>query len=92
MRIDLPDPIKFMELLVKLTKCNVKLPITGVSLDSRKAKPGDLFIALVGDKVDGHKYLFQAAEKNCAAAIVSKPDNSIKIQQIPVNDPTTTIT
>ena len=92
MRIDLPDPIKFMELLVKLTKCNVKLPITGVSLDSRKAKPGDLFIALVGEKLDGHKYLFQAAEKNCAAAIVSKPDNSIKIQQIPVNDPTTTIT
>ena len=92
MRIDLPDPIKFMELLVKLTRCDVKVPITGVSLDSRKAKPGDLFIALIGDKVDGHKYLFQAAEKKCAAAIVSKPNNSIKIQQISVDDPTTTIT
>ena len=52
-----------------------------VTLDSRKAKSGDLFIALVGDRVDGHKYLFQAAENNCAAAIVSKPNNSIKIQQ-----------
>ncbi len=48
--------------------------ITGVAIDSRAVKPGDLFVALVGEKTDGHKYLQQAMEKGAAAAAISLPD------------------
>lgn len=40
--------------------------------DSRKCKEGDLFIALKGEKTDGHLYLEEVAKKGALAAIVSK--------------------
>ncbi len=48
--------------------------ITGVAIDSRAVKPGDLFVALVGENTDGHKYLAQAVEKGAVAVAVSMPD------------------
>ena len=44
--------------------------IDGVSTDTRSARPGDLFIALRGSHFDGHRFLAQAAEAGCRAAIV----------------------
>ena len=35
--------------------------IIGVSTDSRSIRPGDLFVALSGDRFDGHNYLEQVA-------------------------------
>lgn len=48
--------------------------ITGVAIDSRMVKPGDLFVAIVGEKQDGHQYLHQAMEKGAAAVAISRPD------------------
>ena len=47
---------------------------TGVTTDSRKVKRGDLFVALVGDKFDGHDYVDVAVAGGAAGAIVSRPD------------------
>ena len=47
--------------------------ITGVQIDSRKVKPGDLFVAIKGEKVDGHAYIDMAASLGAAAALVEKP-------------------
>ena len=44
--------------------------ITGVSTDTRSARAGDLFIALSGERFDGHTFLRQAAEAGCMAAVV----------------------
>lgn len=44
--------------------------ITGVSIDTRTIKPGDLFVALRADR-DGHDFVAQALEKGAAAAMVS---------------------
>lgn len=44
----------------------------GVSIDSRSVSPGDLFIALKGDRFDGHDYVSAALEAGAAAAIVSE--------------------
>lgn len=44
---------------------------TGLSIDTRTIKPGDLFVALQGDHGDGHDYVAQAFEKGAAAAVVS---------------------
>ena len=43
---------------------------TWVSTDSRTVKRGDLFIALRGDKFDGHKFVAVAKEKGAVAAMV----------------------
>ncbi len=47
--------------------------ITGISVDSRAVKAGDLFVALTGEKTDGHQYVQQAIEKGAAAVVISKP-------------------
>jgi UDP-N-acetylmuramoyl-tripeptide--D-alanyl-D-alanine ligase len=46
--------------------------ITRVCTDSRKVRPGDLFIALNGEKYDGHNFLGDAAQKGAAAAMVDR--------------------
>lgn len=49
---------------------NNPVPITGVSIDSRKVKPGDLFVAIKGDRFDGHDFLSTAADNGGACAII----------------------
>ncbi|GLQ50711.1 UDP-N-acetylmuramoyl-tripeptide--D-alanyl-D-alanine ligase [Dyella flava] len=46
--------------------------ITGVEIDSRKVKPGDLFVAFKGERVDGHDYLADAKAHGAAAALVER--------------------
>ena len=43
---------------------------TGYSIDSRTLNPGDLFIALPGERFDGHDYVASALEKGAVAALV----------------------
>ena len=43
--------------------------ITGVNIDSRMVEPGDLFIAMRGTQVDGHKYIAAAEEKGAVAIV-----------------------
>ena len=43
----------------------------GVSIDTRTIQPGDIFIALKGEKIDGHNYVQEALRKGAVAAIVS---------------------
>jgi UDP-N-acetylmuramoyl-tripeptide--D-alanyl-D-alanine ligase len=44
---------------------------SGVSTDSRSLAPGDLFVAIKGDKFDGHDFVSQAFDRGAAAAIVA---------------------
>lgn len=43
-----------------------------VCTDSRQAQPGDLFIALAGEKFDGHDFLAEVARREVAAVVVEK--------------------
>jgi UDP-N-acetylmuramoyl-tripeptide--D-alanyl-D-alanine ligase len=45
--------------------------VTGVSIDTRTIRPGDLFVALSAAR-DGHDFVAQALEKGAAAALVSR--------------------
>ena len=47
--------------------------IGAVSTDTRSLQPGDLFVALVGERFDGHDYLDIARQKGASAALVSRP-------------------
>ncbi|MHA7819172.1 MAG: UDP-N-acetylmuramoyl-tripeptide--D-alanyl-D-alanine ligase [Erythrobacter sp.] len=46
---------------------------SGVEMDSRDVRPGDLFVALKGEAMDGHKFVASAFEKGAVAAIVDRP-------------------
>lgn len=43
---------------------------TGLSLDSRSIKPHELFIAIRGEKFDGHNFIELAKQRGAAAAMV----------------------
>lgn len=44
---------------------------SGISIDTRTLRPGDLFFALRGPRFDGHAFLAQASQKGASAAVVS---------------------
>jgi UDP-N-acetylmuramoyl-tripeptide--D-alanyl-D-alanine ligase len=46
--------------------------VSRVCTDSRLARPGDLFIAICGDRFDGHDYLTDALGQGAEAAVVSR--------------------
>ncbi len=48
------------------------LPIHGGAVDSRRVEPGNVFIALPGERTDGHLFLADAAHRGAAAFIVSR--------------------
>jgi len=55
--------------------------VTGpVEYDSRKVTPGGLFLALPGEHVDGHDYVAAATAAGAAAAIVTRPVDSPRIE------------
>ena len=46
-------------------------PIGGVSIDSRALGPGDLFVAIRGDRFDGHRFVNEAVSAGAVGALVS---------------------
>ena len=61
--------------------------MTGATIDTRKLKPGDLFVALPGTNTHGRDFLQAAAKGGAAAALVDKHDSGIALPQIVVSDP-----
>src|SRR5260221_2115416 len=51
-------------------ECDQEAVAMGYSIDSRTLNPGDLFIAIAGERFDGHDYVEAALEKGAAGAIV----------------------
>jgi UDP-N-acetylmuramoyl-tripeptide--D-alanyl-D-alanine ligase len=45
--------------------------VTGVSIDSRTLSGGELFVAIVGPRFDGHEFIAAAAQAGASAALVS---------------------
>ena len=47
-------------------------PVRGGAVDSRAVEPGNLFVALPGERTDGHQFLEAAAAAGAAAVLVSR--------------------
>ena len=48
-------------------------PITGIGHDSRTVRPGDLFVALAGQRHDAQRYVPEALERGAAAIVAEAP-------------------
>lgn len=46
--------------------------IQGIAIDSRAVEPGDLFVAIPGERVDGHDYVPAAVERGAVAVLVQR--------------------
>ena len=50
----------------------VTKPLTAVTIDSRAVKPGDIFVAIKGDKHDGHDFVASALRAGAGLGLVSR--------------------
>ena len=48
------------------------LMASGYSIDSRTVAPGELFVAVRGDRLDGHDFIVAAVERGAIAAVVAR--------------------
>jgi UDP-N-acetylmuramyl-tripeptide synthetase len=51
---------------------NTEVEIQGVTYDSRKIRPGYLFICIRGEHHDGHAYISEAAAKGAVAVVIDR--------------------
>ena len=60
----------------------------GISIDSRTIKKGNLFVAIPGERYDGHQFVIDAQNKGASLVIISKEKiNQVekkKLKEIPV--------
>ncbi len=64
---------------------NTDVEITGIAYDSRKVKPGYLFVAIKGFETDGHKYIGSAVE-NGAVAVIGEDSIECSVTYVKVPD------
>ncbi len=57
--------------------------LTGVSHDSRTLQPGQLYIALEGDRFDGHDFVEEAFDRGAAGAMVKRGRMDSRLRQRP---------
>lgn len=62
------------------------LQATGVSTDSRHVQPGEVFLALRGDRFDGHEFVTKALQQGALVAIVDHPlvDHALPDEAMPL--------
>jgi UDP-N-acetylmuramoyl-tripeptide--D-alanyl-D-alanine ligase len=64
-----------------------RVAISGVTTDSRRISAGDLFVALTGERFDGHEFVAEAIRRGAAAALVSRRvQGDLPIPQVLVDD------
>lgn len=63
-------------------------PISGICIDSRQAKLGQVFVAIKGDTFDGHDFILQAVNQGAVAVICSRMISGVNVPQWIVPDTT----
>jgi len=61
-----------LEALTGARPSNAGREITAAFADSRQVTPGSLFVALPGERLDGHDYVGEAFQARAAAALIQK--------------------
>ena len=77
------EPIRICEIVTAvggaLWKGNPNAEVTSVSTNSRKLEPGALFVPIVGEKVDAHRFIPMALNTGAAACFTQQePEEGLK--------------
>jgi UDP-N-acetylmuramoyl-L-alanyl-D-glutamate--2,6-diaminopimelate ligase len=68
-----PAPMSLSQLLGSDKETFADTIISGMQLDSRKVRPGDVFLALPGEMHDGRQFIEQAVANGAAAVLAQAP-------------------
>jgi UDP-N-acetylmuramoyl-tripeptide--D-alanyl-D-alanine ligase len=75
--VRVPPTIRIDELLAavggRLDGPTSVTAIDGASVDSRRVTPGSMYVALRGERVDGHRFVVEALRAGAVAALVERP-------------------
>lgn len=74
----------------QILKCAPLNPtaVTGIGIDSRLIKPGNLFIAICGERFNGHDFVAEAVANGAAAIVCNKITPHLSVPQLLVPDTT----
>ncbi|MEO1086564.1 MAG: Mur ligase family protein, partial [Acidobacteriota bacterium] len=84
-------PVNGLRLDALLEAVGVELPgstadwpvVTGVACDSRRVQPGDLFVAIVGERFDGRRFVLAAVEAGAVAILGPAPEPGVGDVDVP---------
>lgn len=95
MKLTLSRIAEILNVDANASRIDPEAVVIGYSIDSRTIRPGELFFAVKGEKLDGHDYVGQALEKGAIAAVVEQarmtqadvallrvPDTLLALQQL----------
>ena len=85
MRVSLPDPTQFEVVFRSITGHTIPL-VGGIATDSRECRSGDLYIAIAGERADGHDFVDNAVKNGATAVLVARSVEADAYQAL-VNDP-----
>ena len=75
--VRVPPTIRLDDLLAatggRLQGPGSRISVTGASVDSRRITPGSIYVALRGERVDGHGFVVDALRAGAAGALVERP-------------------
>jgi UDP-N-acetylmuramoyl-L-alanyl-D-glutamate--2,6-diaminopimelate ligase len=68
------------------------VPITGIAIDSRVVKTGDLFVAMKGGISDGHDFIPKAIANGAAAVVGEKQMDGLSVPYVRIENPRQALT
>ena len=73
-------------ILKNIVKTDLTLSVSGLSLNTKTLKKGDVFVALQGEKTHGIEFIENAIEKGCVAVLIDGKDFDCKVPSIRVDN------
>lgn len=64
--------------------CPRDIPISSITIDSRHVQPGQLFVAIRGERFDGHDFIAEVAHLGASAVVCEHPMSNVDIPQLVV--------
>lgn len=78
--------IEHLPVKINLTGHITDILITGIALDSREVRPGNIFVALTGGNTDGHYYIPSAIKNGAVAVVGTEPLEGLEVPYFQVED------
>src|SRR5260370_18111341 len=66
-------------------------PVESIAYDSRRVQRNGLFVAIRGEKVDGHEFIGQAVEKGASVIVADRKEKHLRATCLVVDDTRTSL-